>query len=108
MKREYVLSILVRNRPGVLTKIAGMFYRRGHNISTLTVGKMHKEGISVASINYRLTKEGLLAEGENMYPAPMHDGARAIQFLRHNATKYNVDKTDFAATGGDELVQCFP
>ena len=35
-----------------------------------------------------------------MYPAPMHDGARAIQFLRFNASKYNLDKTRFAATGG--------
>jgi len=64
------------------------------------IKNMHKEGISVASINYRLTKQGLLAEGENMYPAPMHDGARALQFLRYNASKYKLDKTRFAATGG--------
>jgi acetolactate synthase-1/3 small subunit len=57
MKREYVLSILVRNRPGVLTKIAGMFYRRGHNISTLTVGKMHKEGISKLIISLMMEME---------------------------------------------------
>jgi len=64
------------------------------------IRNMHKEGISVASINYRLTKQGLLAEGENRYPAPMHDGARALQFLRYNASKYKLDKTKFAATGG--------
>jgi acetyl esterase/lipase len=64
------------------------------------IKNMHKEGISVASINYRLTKAGLLAEGENIYPAPMHDGARALQFLRYNAPNYNLDKTRFAATGG--------
>lgn len=46
MNREHVLSIMVRNTPGVLTKIAGMFYRRGHNIKTLTVGKMHQTGLS--------------------------------------------------------------
>jgi acetyl esterase/lipase len=64
------------------------------------IENMHKEGISVASINYRLTEEGLLREGKNMYPAPMHDGARALQFLRYSASKYNLDKTSFAATGG--------
>ena len=64
------------------------------------INNMHEEGISVASINYRLTKQGLLAEGENMYPAPMHDGARALQFLRYHASEYNLDKTRFAATGG--------
>jgi acetyl esterase/lipase len=61
---------------------------------------MHREGISVASINYRLTEGGLFDGGKNMYPAPMHDGARALQFLRYNASKYKLDKTRFAATGG--------
>ena len=36
--RKHVLSILVENRPGVLTRIAGLFARRGFNIETLTVG----------------------------------------------------------------------
>ena len=64
------------------------------------IKNMNRNGIAVASINYRLTEKGLLAEGKNMYPAPMHDGARALQFLRYNAAKYNLDKTRFAATGG--------
>lgn len=42
----HTLSILVRNEPGVLTKIAGTFYRRGFNIETLTVGKTHIAGLS--------------------------------------------------------------
>ena len=52
-------------------------------------------GVSVAAINYRLT-EG----GKNPYPGPMLDGARAVQFLRFNARKYNLNKKRFAATGG--------
>jgi acetolactate synthase-1/3 small subunit len=36
--RKHVLSILVENRPGVLTRIAGLFNRRGFNIETLSVG----------------------------------------------------------------------
>jgi len=52
-------------------------------------------GVSVAAINYRLT-EG----GKNPYPAPMLDGARAVQFLRLNARKYNLNSKRFAATGG--------
>ena len=71
-----------------------------NKISPDLIQQMLAEGISVASINYRLTTEGLLAEGPNQFPAPMHDGARAIQFLRHHAATYNLDKTRFAATGG--------
>ena len=51
MNREHTLSIMVRNKPGVLTKIAGMFYRRDYNIKTLTVGKMHLEGLSKIQIS---------------------------------------------------------
>jgi acetyl esterase/lipase len=52
-------------------------------------------GVSVAAINYRLTEKG-----KNPYPIPMHDGARALQFLRHHAEKYNLDKSRVASTGG--------
>src|SRR5918997_6376089 len=36
--RKHLLSILVENKPGVLTRIAGLFARRGFNIDTLAVG----------------------------------------------------------------------
>ena len=36
--RKHVLSIVVQNRPGVLTRVSGLFARRGFNIDTLAVG----------------------------------------------------------------------
>lgn len=51
------------------------------------------KGISYASINYRLS-------GEAPLPAPVHDAARAIQFLRVKADEWNIDKTRIALTGG--------
>jgi acetolactate synthase I/III small subunit len=44
--RKHVLSILVENKSGVLTRIAGLFARRGFNIDTLTVGPTDDAEIS--------------------------------------------------------------
>jgi acetolactate synthase I/III small subunit len=44
--RKHILSILVENRPGVLTRIAGLFARRGFNIHTLAVGPTDDPAVS--------------------------------------------------------------
>jgi acetyl esterase/lipase len=50
-------------------------------------------GISVASVNYRLSHQA-------PFPAPMRDGARAIQFLRLKADELGIDPNRIAAAGG--------
>lgn len=52
-----------------------------------------KNGIAVASVNYRLAQEAT-------YPAAGVDTKRAIRFLRANAGKFGYDSKKFA-TGGD-------
>src|ERR671910_2273738 len=44
--RKHILSILVENKPGVLTRVAGLFARRAFNIDTLAVGPTEDENIS--------------------------------------------------------------
>lgn len=44
--RKHILSILVENKPGVLTRVAGLFARRAFNIDTLAVGPTDDEAIS--------------------------------------------------------------
>jgi acetolactate synthase-1/3 small subunit len=44
--RKHILSILVENKPGVLTRITGLFARRGFNIDTLAVGPTDDETVS--------------------------------------------------------------
>jgi len=48
--RKHILSVLVENRPGVLTRIAGLFARRGFNIDTLSVGPTDDEHLSRITI----------------------------------------------------------
>ena len=44
--RKHIVSILVENKPGVLTRISGLFARRGFNIDTLVVGPTDDERYS--------------------------------------------------------------
>jgi acetolactate synthase-1/3 small subunit len=42
----YIISVLVEDHPGVLTRMTGMFTRRGINIASLTVSPCEKVGFS--------------------------------------------------------------
>ncbi len=53
---------------------------------------MLNNGISVASINYRYTTTAIL-------PAPVHDAAKAVQFLRGRAAEWKLDSARFGAYG---------
>ncbi|HWL59960.1 MAG TPA: acetolactate synthase small subunit [Microbacteriaceae bacterium] len=43
---SHVLSLLVEDKPGLLTRVAGLFARRGFNIESLAVGRSEIEGLS--------------------------------------------------------------
>ncbi len=48
--QPHILSVLVENKPGVLTRVAGMFARRGYNIESLAVGPTEDEHVSRMTI----------------------------------------------------------
>lgn len=48
---EYVIAVLVDNQAGVLTRVAGMFTRRGFNIHSLTVGETEDSRYSRITIS---------------------------------------------------------
>ena len=43
---HHVLSLLVENKPGLRTRVAGLFARRGFNIESLAVGVTEVPGLS--------------------------------------------------------------
>lgn len=47
---KHILSVLVENHPGVLSRVAGLFSRRGFNIDSLAVGVTEKLDISRITI----------------------------------------------------------
>jgi acetolactate synthase-1/3 small subunit len=47
---KHTLSVTVENKPGVLTRVATLFRRRGYNIDSLTVGRTESPDISRMTI----------------------------------------------------------
>jgi len=47
---RHVLSVLVENEPGVLSRVAGLFSGRGFNIDSLNVGPTLEPGVSLMTI----------------------------------------------------------
>ena len=78
----------------VLVSIHGGGFRGGNkSVNPGLLRQCLDEGISVVAITYRLSQHAIA-------PAPFHDSARAVQFVRHKAKEWNLDKRRFAATGG--------
>ncbi len=49
-KKEYTLSILVQDIPGVLSQVARLFSRKGYNIESIVSGETDKPGITRITI----------------------------------------------------------
>ena len=68
MEKRYVYSALVENRPGVLSRVSGLFTRRGYNIDSLTVAETENPAYSRMTI-------------------ALHSDARTAEQIRHQLRK---------------------
>ena len=64
------------------------------------VTRLLDSGISVVAINYRLIPRNGKPDTTPPVKAPLHDAARALQFVRSKATEWNIDPTRVGAAGG--------
>lgn len=53
---RHTLTVIVENNPGVLTRVAGLFSRRGFNIDSLSVGRTE---------NLRVSRMTIIVEGDD-------------------------------------------
>src|SRR5262249_56031473 len=72
----------------------------GGSKDRVNVTPYFKAGISVVSVEYRFIAEATEDKVEPPVKGPLHDAARAIQFIRSKAKEWNLDKQRLAATGG--------
>lgn len=52
MNNQYIIAVLVSNLSGVLSRVSGMFTRRGFNIDSLTVGETESSSFSRITIAF--------------------------------------------------------
>ena len=77
----------------VLISIHGGGFRAGNRgVSPGLLNQCLAEGISVVAITYRFSSDAIA-------PASFLDSARAVQFVRHQAKKWNIDPKRIAASG---------
>jgi acetyl esterase/lipase len=80
--------------------IHGGGWTAGSKAGIGSVADCLKAGISIVSVEYRFIAD---AEKDGVKPpvdAPLHDAARALQFVRSKASEWNIDKTRIGASGG--------
>ncbi|MGC8780331.1 MAG: acetolactate synthase small subunit [Anaerolineae bacterium] len=66
-KSTHVLVALVENKPGVLTRVASLFRRRGFNIESLTVGHTDNPDISRMTIVVDTSKTNAAMVANNLF-----------------------------------------
>ncbi len=66
-KSPHVLMALVENKPGVLTRVASLFRRRGFNIESLTVGRTDNPAISRMTIVVDANKTNAAMVANNLF-----------------------------------------
>ena len=64
---KHTISVLVENKPGVLSRVSGLFARRGYNIHSLAVGTTENPNVSRMTIVVELPERPLEHVTKQLY-----------------------------------------
>ena len=83
MEEKHVLSVLVRNSAGVLSRVSGLFSRRGYNIDSLTVGRT--EDVSISRMTITLTGDDDVLEQVKKQLEKLEDVIKVVYINQNNS-----------------------
>jgi acetolactate synthase-1/3 small subunit len=67
MEHKHTITVIVHDKPGVLSRVAGLFSRRGFNIESLAVGNSETPGLSRMTIVAKGDDEALEQITKQLY-----------------------------------------
>lgn len=83
--KRYTLSMLVRNHPGVLSHIAGLFTRRGYNIESISAG---------ITENPEITRITIVVTGDHrIVEQVLKQCQKLVDVIKVDSLKYNESVT---------------
>ena len=110
MEEKHVLSVLVRNSAGVLSRVSGLFSRRGYNIDSLTVGRT--EDVTISRMTITLTGDDDVLEQVKKQLEKLEDVIKVVYINPKNSVirelvliKVKADSENRAAI--NEVVKIF-
>jgi len=83
MEEKHVLSVLVRNSAGVLSRVSGLFSRRGYNIDSLTVGRT--QDVTISRMTITLTGDDDVLEQVKKQLQKLEDVIRVVYINPKNS-----------------------
>ncbi len=99
MEMERTISVLVKNRPRVLARIAGLFARRGFNIDSLAVSTTEDEAVSRMTVATTADPPTLAQIAKQV--SKLHDVVQVIDHTNHKVVerelcliKVHIDRSE--------------
>ena len=98
---RHIISILMENEAGALSRVAGLFSARGYNIESLTVAPTEDESLSRMTLVTRGTDEIIEQKGlqqisdSSAIEAIIREGLTDVEWSRHRPVVRGMDRLDF-------------